>query len=515
MAMKAATLAALLAVAFTLSSAEEPAEAELECPRATTATEWQVPATGVGADLGTGCWNIDGIDPCDLHTAEQPDKYNEENRCYAAKFAAETGFVASTVGEAVEWCKGIAKTTGRPGCCQMNHINSDFVRDDDGAQAYSEGQIMYLSYYFTHTVGGTPVTEAIKIVEGDDRFSVDPGVDIAFVAGLISCQDEPVTDAPATDASDDVDMSCCEGLQPNTAKCIACSNGMSLDAFCKANPESFIDECSNKSPTSSSTSVCPAVKDAYNVAVQTCLEVPDNDDNNNDCASSWTAYKASMNNKATDCVTDSTKTCHPGLASAAEMYTSGSPAAIDEAILDPSTEPEMSTVLACFKDSPDAPGCMMRELFEVDFNDESKSESFWASTTCDTNPDPPVPISQLLMPGFSCQPDACAKISACSLCKPTAPATTPEPVVGGCGGTQFGCCDDEVTGREDEAGTNCLEETTPATNGETDAGESGANPNVLETELSLKEALGQSAAGTVAASLGIALGAALLTTTCV
>jgi hypothetical protein len=32
-------------------------------------------------------------------------------------------------------------------------------------------------------------------------------------------------------------------------------------------------------------------------------------------------------------------------------------------------------------------------------------------------------------------------------------------MVGGCGGTQFGCCDDKVTGREDEAGTNCPEDT--------------------------------------------------------
>jgi hypothetical protein len=31
-------------------------------------------------------------------------------------------------------------------------------------------------------------------------------------------------------------------------------------------------------------------------------------------------------------------------------------------------------------------------------------------------------------------------------------------MVGGCGGTQFGCCGDTVTGREDEAGTNCSPE---------------------------------------------------------
>ena len=162
---------------------------------------------------------------------------------------------------------------------------------------------------------------------------------------------------------------------------------------------------------------CPAVKDVYNVAVQTCLEA------DNNCASAWTAYKALPENDATDCVTDPTKTCHPKLASAAEMYTSGSPAAIEEAIFDPLTGPEMSTVLSCFYASPDASGCMMRELYEVDFNDESKSESFWAATTCNTDPDSPVPISQLLMPGFSCQPDACAKISACSLCKPAAAPT--------------------------------------------------------------------------------------------
>jgi hypothetical protein len=64
---------------------------------------------------------------------------------------------------------------------------------------------------------------------------------------------------------------------------------------------------------------------------------------------------------------------------------------------------------------------------------------------------------------------------------------------------------------------------TTATNGESDAGEAGgktdageaddgANRTALETELSLEEALGLSAAGSVTASLGIALGAALLTT---
>jgi hypothetical protein len=97
---------------------------------------------------------------------------------------------------------------------------------------------------------------------------------------------------------------------------------------------------------------------------------------------------------------------------------------------------------------------------------------------------------------------------------PPANTATPEPIVGGCGSTQFSCCGDGVTGREDEAGTNCPEDTTPATNGDTAAGEAedGANPTVLETELSLEEALGLSAAGSVTASLGIALGAALLTT---
>lgn len=74
----------------------------------------------------------------------------------------------------------------------MNHANSDFVRDDDGAQAYSEGQVLYLTYYFTHTVGGTPVMEVLKNVEGDNKFSTGPDVDISFVAGLISCEDEPV-----------------------------------------------------------------------------------------------------------------------------------------------------------------------------------------------------------------------------------------------------------------------------------------------------------------------------------
>ena len=81
----------------------------------------------------------------------------------------------------------------------MNHANSDFVRDDDGAQAYSEGQVLYLTYYFTHTVGGTPVMEVVKNVEGDGKFSTGPDVDISFAAGLISCEDEPVEE-PATDA---------------------------------------------------------------------------------------------------------------------------------------------------------------------------------------------------------------------------------------------------------------------------------------------------------------------------
>lgn len=126
---KLVTLAALMAVGmFALSSAEE-----LECSRPTTATEWQVPATGIGTDLGTGCWGIENEDPCVVHKAEQPDKYSNDETCYAAIYAEETKFVPSTIDEAVEWCKGIAKTTGRPGCCQMNHANSDFVRDDDGA----------------------------------------------------------------------------------------------------------------------------------------------------------------------------------------------------------------------------------------------------------------------------------------------------------------------------------------------------------------------------------------------
>jgi len=33
-----------------------------------------------------------------------------------------------------------------------------------------------------------------------------------------------------------------------------------------------------------------------------------------------------------------------------------------------------------------------------------------------------------------------------------------EPIVGGCQGTQFGCCDDSITGKEDEAGSNCGED---------------------------------------------------------
>lgn len=58
---KLVTLAALMAVhvvMFALSSAEE-----LECSRPTTATEWQLPATGIGTDLGTGCWGIENEDP--------------------------------------------------------------------------------------------------------------------------------------------------------------------------------------------------------------------------------------------------------------------------------------------------------------------------------------------------------------------------------------------------------------------------------------------------------------------
>jgi hypothetical protein len=35
------------------------------------------------------------------------------------------------------------------------------------------------------------------------------------------------------------------------------------------------------------------------------------------------------------------------------------------------------------------------------------------------------------------------------------PATTDKPMVGGCAGTQLGCCDDKTTGKVDAAGTNC------------------------------------------------------------
>ena len=256
-------------VLLAFSSAEE-----LECSRPTTAAEWQVPATGVGTDLGTGCWGIDDIDPCDVQKAEQPNI----EACSAAIFAdaEDTKFVPSTIDEAVEWCKGIAKTTGRPGCCQMNHANSDFVRDDDGAKAYSEGQILYLTYYFTHTVGGTPVMEVVKNAEGDGKFGSD--VDIWFVAGLISCEETRLADSKAQEALKAANetaiaqaealAACCKGLQPNTAKCIACSNGMSLDAFCKANPESFIDECSaTDAPTDAPTpAINTTVSDASSAA---------------------------------------------------------------------------------------------------------------------------------------------------------------------------------------------------------------------------------------------------------
>ena len=293
---KLVTLAALN-VMLAFSSAEE-----LECSRPTTAAEWQVPATGVGTDLGTGCWGIDDIDPCDVQKAEQPNI----EACSAAIYAdaEDTKFVPSTIDEAVEWCKGIAKTTGRPGCCQMNHANSDFVRDDDGAQAYSEGQVLYLTYYFTHTVGGTPVMEVVKNAEGDGKFGSD--VDIWFVAGLISCEETRLADSKAQEALKAANetaiaqaealaaaeataiaqaaalkaanetaiaqaealAACCKGLQPNTAKCIACSNGMSLDAFCKANPESFIDECSaTDAPTDAPTpAINTTVSDASSAA---------------------------------------------------------------------------------------------------------------------------------------------------------------------------------------------------------------------------------------------------------
>ena len=186
-------------------------------------------------------------------------------------------------------------------------------------------------------------------------------------------------------------------------------------------------------------SVCPTVEEAVNVAAQTCLEA------DNTCASAWTAYKASPENDAKDCVTDPTKTCHPQLASAADVYTSGSPAAIEAAIAGgggeyPSIGTEMSAVLTCFLDSPDVPGCMMRDLFEVDFNDESKRQSFMASMTCPTaapsaaaTAAPTTGWVQLLMPGFSCQPDACVNISACSLCKPPAAAPTAAPTAGSAG----------------------------------------------------------------------------------
>lgn len=171
-------------------------------------------------------------------------------------------------------------------------------------------------------------------------------------------------------------------------------------------------------------SVCQAVEDACNIAAQTCLEADDT------CGNAWTAYKrkASRENKATDCNSDSTKTCDPDLASAVEMYTSRSTDAIFEAIDDTSADEDRATILACFKDSPDVPGCMMRELYNVDFNDESKAESFWASTTCDTNPD--TLFMTELMLGVSCQPGACVNISACYLCNPS-PAAPGDPTTAG------------------------------------------------------------------------------------
>ena len=38
---------------------------------------------------------------------------------------------------------------------------------------------------------------------------------------------------------------------------------------------------------------------------------------------------------------------------------------------------------------------------------------------------------------------------------PPAPAPAPAPIVGGCAGTQYGCCDDKTTAKVDANGSNC------------------------------------------------------------